>query len=293
MKRSGKWAGVSCTAARPQPPPLGGLTTPCPWPPTPRTQHLCRPVSTGGAGQHARGHGCTLQESSARGPWSEGSGAALEASGRAMRENRPASCRCPPPHPCLSSAPGKPSSGQQGGLAQPHPPTDSYGLSWQAGLCMVRRSWKQARGLCLCPTPPWASSPGSLPAGPAGLIFLARLLSFLSPGFLTSWTRLLSGGSQVAGPHSFFQTAPQTSPGGAAAHPSYSGDPQSRAPVHLAVTLPATMHSFSHRLSSQRPGLQGWNSGSEQLLISLEAAKQVNTELIPLYLAGICPPHEG
>lgn len=39
----------------------------------------------------------------------------------------------------------------------------------------------------------------------------------------------------MAGPHSFFQTAPQTSPGGAATHPSYFGNlragPQSTWPL--------------------------------------------------------------
>lgn len=192
-----------------------------------------------------------------------------------------------PPHPCLSSAPGSLPQGSKEAWHSHTRPLTAEGRLAGTGLWSRR---EQAGRQRLCPTPPWASSPGSSrwPRG-AGT---SRLLSFLGvrlsdfmdqaalwrfpkwPGRTLS-SRQLPRHLQV-GLHASFLL----------------WRPQSRAPVHLAADSPSHHASFSPPVRPTSRGYGAWNSGSEQLLISLEAAKQVNTELIPLYLAGICPPQK-
>ena len=123
------------------------------------------------------------------------------------------------------------------------------------------------------------------PAGPTGLV-QAGCFHSSEPSFLTAWTRLLSGGSP-SGLVALF--LPDSSPDisrRSCMHPSYFGDLRAGPQSPWPLTLAATMSSFSPPVHSMSRGHGAWNSGSEQLLISPEAAKQVNTELIPCTWRG-------
>lgn len=83
MKRSpGKWAGVGCTA-RPVPSPHSGRPDhTLPRGPQPLGPSTSAGQCLEGAGQHARGHGCTLQSHQPEGRGARVRGAALERQAR-------------------------------------------------------------------------------------------------------------------------------------------------------------------------------------------------------------------
>lgn len=84
----------------------------------------------------------------------------------------------------------------------------------------------------------------------------------------------------MAEPHSLPDSSPDTSRR-SCTHPSYFGDLRAGPQSTWPLTLAATMSSFSPPVRSMSRG-----HGAEQLLISPEATKQVNTKLIPCTWRG-------